>query len=31
MYHVKNLETSIVDRVNNNLRFDEKNFLDDLI
>ena len=30
IHHVK-FESSIVDRVNNNLRFDEKNFFDDLI
>ena len=31
MHYIKNPESSIVDRVNNNLGFDEKNFLDDLI
>ena len=30
MHHVKNFESPIVDRVNNNLGPDEKNFFDDL-
>ena len=30
MHHVKNLKSSIVDRVNNNLRSDKENFLDNL-
>ena len=30
IHHVKNPESSIIDRVNNNLKSDEKDFLDDL-
>ena len=30
MYHIKDPESPIIDRVNNNLRPDEENFFDDL-